>query len=77
MLVHFLGQLPCQLDGLNMRSEGTTKKALEEALDLALDGTQDAHVPEAVSRLRVATRPERERRENAAEGTGAKHDRER
>src|SRR6476661_5599998 len=60
-----------------MRSEGTTKKALEEALDLALDGAQDAHVPEAVSRLRLATRPERERRENAAESTRAEHDRER
>ena len=77
VLVHLLGELPRQLDGLDMRSEGTPKKALEEALDLALDGAQDAHVPEAVSRLRVATGPERERRENAAEEARAEHDRER
>src|SRR3954451_6004264 len=77
MLVHLLGQLARQLDRLNVRPECTPEKALEEALDLALDGAQDAHVPEAVSRLRVATGPVRERRESAAEDTRAEHDRER
>jgi hypothetical protein len=65
MLVHLLGELAGQLHGLDMRAESAPEDALEEALDLALDGAQDAHVPEAVSRLRVATGPERERRENA------------
>ena len=46
MLVHLLGELARELDGLHVGPEGATEDALEEALDLALDGAQDAHCAE-------------------------------
>ena len=70
VLVHLLGQLARQLDGLHVRPEGATENAFEKALDRALDASQDAHSRESDSRLRVAGNPHGNGRED-----GAEHDR--
>ena len=43
MLVHLLRELAGELDGLDVRPEGAAEDPLEEAFDLLLDGSEDAH----------------------------------
>jgi hypothetical protein len=42
MGVHLLGQLAGDLDGLNLRREGTAEHPLDEVLDPLLEVAQDA-----------------------------------
>ena len=57
VLVHLLGQLARELDGLHVRPEGATENAFEEALDRALDASQDAHSRESDSRAKGSGAP--------------------
>ena len=43
VVVHLLGQLPRELDRLHRGAEGAAEHPLEEALDLLLDSSKDAH----------------------------------
>jgi hypothetical protein len=43
VLVHLLGELARELDGLHVGPEGTAEHPLEEAFDLLLDAAEDAH----------------------------------
>src|SRR5439155_9337487 len=52
VVVHLLDELPCELDRLHVRPKGTAEDALEERLQLRLDGAEHGHggVPGASSR---------------------------
>jgi hypothetical protein len=43
VVVHLLHELPRQLDRLDVRAEGATEHAFEEAFDLRFEGAQDRH----------------------------------
>ena len=43
VVVHLLHELARQLDRLDVRAEGATEDAFEQALDLRFDGAQDSH----------------------------------
>jgi hypothetical protein len=43
MVLHLLDELARQLDRLDVSAEGTTEDSFEEAFDLVLDVSEDAH----------------------------------
>ena len=43
MLLHLAGQLAGDLDRPDLRPEGTAERAFDEAGDLALEASEDAH----------------------------------
>src|SRR5437764_1845627 len=51
MVLHLLDELPGQLDGLDVRSEGTPEDAFEQGLDLVFDVSEHAHCRGLVPRI--------------------------
>jgi hypothetical protein len=57
VVIHLLGQLAGQLDGLDVRLEGPADAALEDALQLALDPSQKPHCTSLSCRSRALRQP--------------------
>ena len=57
VVVHLLGQLARELDGLDVRAERPAEDALEQRLDLLLDIAKDSHGRRGSTRRRVYRAP--------------------